>query len=273
MHLYLKLFLSAVTSLCFTFLRAQNALGLIEAERAFARLALDSGVRTAFLKNLDSSGVTFNEGSISNGIKQFSGARESGIKLLWHPAFAAVSLSGDLGFTSGPYEVRKSMETKVLSSGQYNTVWAKNKEGLWKVLVDMGTYYTGSLFNQYQEAESFTALVGASDSAAGYMELENDLNDRYIKKGKAAFTDDIREGSQFLLQDQYPLVTMEAIQQGISKIPESLCFEPVAGGISTTKDLAYMYGVVYNGDKKENYLRIWAHTVEGWILLLQVLKW
>ncbi|WP_262697057.1 hypothetical protein [Chitinophaga alhagiae] len=38
-------------------------------------------------------------------------------------------------------------------------------------------------------------------------------------------------------------------------------------------DLAYVYGNTHHTGKRENYLRVWAHTSTGWKLLLQVLKW
>jgi len=59
--------------------------------------------------------------------------------LVWHPTKAGVARSGELGYTSGTYEMRfKDAAGKmVLDKGKYLTVWKKEADGSWKVLFDM----------------------------------------------------------------------------------------------------------------------------------------
>ncbi len=59
--------------------------------------------------------------------------------LAWHPNKAGVARSGELGYTSGTYEMRlKGAAGKtVLDKGKYLTVWKKEADGSWKVLFDM----------------------------------------------------------------------------------------------------------------------------------------
>ncbi len=55
----------------------------------------------------------------------------------WKPSFADVSLSGDLGYTYGVYELRdKSPAGKVSEKGNYARVW-KKVLGEWKVVIDV----------------------------------------------------------------------------------------------------------------------------------------
>jgi len=60
-------------------------------------------------------------------------------KLAWHPDKAGVADSGELGYTSGTYEVSfKDASGKVVSdTGKYLTMWKKQADGSWKVLLDM----------------------------------------------------------------------------------------------------------------------------------------
>ena len=60
--------------------------------------------------------------------------------LTWMPVGAGIAASGDLGYTYGTYEFQtKDKEGKpVVSHGKYTTIWKKQKDGSWKVALDMG---------------------------------------------------------------------------------------------------------------------------------------
>ncbi len=60
-------------------------------------------------------------------------------KLVWHPDKAGVARSGELGYTSGTYELSfKDASGKTISDkGKYLIVWRRQADGAWKVLFDM----------------------------------------------------------------------------------------------------------------------------------------
>jgi ketosteroid isomerase-like protein len=60
--------------------------------------------------------------------------------LTWKPIGADVSSSGDLGYTYGTYEFRsKDASGKPsVSHGKYTSIWKRQKDGSWKVVLDMG---------------------------------------------------------------------------------------------------------------------------------------
>lgn len=60
--------------------------------------------------------------------------------LTWKPEGADVSSSGDLGYTFGTFEfstVGKDGRPAV-EHGKYTSIWKKQKDGSWKVVLDMG---------------------------------------------------------------------------------------------------------------------------------------
>jgi ketosteroid isomerase-like protein len=61
-------------------------------------------------------------------------------QLMWTPVDAGISMSGDLGYTSGTYEFRsKDKDGKpTVSHGKYTSIWKKQPDGSWKVVLDMG---------------------------------------------------------------------------------------------------------------------------------------
>jgi ketosteroid isomerase-like protein len=60
--------------------------------------------------------------------------------LTWTPMGADMSASGDLGYTYGTYEFHsKDKDGKaVVDHGKYTSIWKKQKDGSWKVVLDMG---------------------------------------------------------------------------------------------------------------------------------------
>jgi ketosteroid isomerase-like protein len=60
--------------------------------------------------------------------------------LLWTPVGGDMSASGDLGYTYGTFEFRfRDKEGKLASNyGKYTSIWKKQKNGSWKVVLDMG---------------------------------------------------------------------------------------------------------------------------------------
>lgn len=60
--------------------------------------------------------------------------------LTWAPVGADISASGDLGYTYGTFEFRsKDKDGKVVvDHGKYTSIWKKQKDGTWKVVLDMG---------------------------------------------------------------------------------------------------------------------------------------
>lgn len=61
------------------------------------------------------------------------------IKLTWTPTLVEAAKSGDLGFSSGTYEMTfKDPSGKMVSDhGKYVTVWQKQHDGSWKAIRDI----------------------------------------------------------------------------------------------------------------------------------------
>jgi ketosteroid isomerase-like protein len=60
--------------------------------------------------------------------------------LTWTPAGADISAAGDLGYTYGTYEFTANGKDgkPVVEHGKYTSIWKKQRDGGWKVVLDMG---------------------------------------------------------------------------------------------------------------------------------------
>jgi ketosteroid isomerase-like protein len=114
---------------------------LFDLEARFAKATAEGGGK-AFATWFDENGV-----SLANGQAPVHG-REAIAKqatwspkdyqLVWTPTDAAMSPAGDMGYTWGHYEGRSrdaDGNTKV-TSGRYLTIWRKEPDGSWKVVLD-----------------------------------------------------------------------------------------------------------------------------------------
>jgi len=61
-------------------------------------------------------------------------------RLIWTPVGADISASADLGYTYGTFEFHsRNKEGKMtVDYGKYTSIWKLQKDGTWKVVLDMG---------------------------------------------------------------------------------------------------------------------------------------
>src|SRR6476659_2820488 len=110
--------------------QAQSALhDMVKTEQAFSKMAEEKNMRDAFLAFIADDGLLFRPGAV-NG-KQWMQEHpvppsDKNPLLAWQPAFAGMSVSGDLGFTTGPWEFKEDRSDQTPSRyGDFVTVWKK----------------------------------------------------------------------------------------------------------------------------------------------------
>jgi ketosteroid isomerase-like protein len=118
---------------------------LIQADRQFAQITAQKGAE-GFVSFFDEHGTILpkNGDPISGPqdllpVFQKTWSAHGGYSLEWTPMKAVLAKSGDLGYTYGSY-VRKFVKDgqPATETGKYVTIWKKQPDGSWKVLLDMG---------------------------------------------------------------------------------------------------------------------------------------
>lgn len=114
---------------------------LFKLEADFARDAAQRG-HQAFVEWFAEDGVELDDGGgiLSKDDMRKQPAWADGTTLTWTPVHAEMAASGDLGYTYGNYVFRHKDKTGKLITdyGKYTSIWKKQKDGSWKVVVDMG---------------------------------------------------------------------------------------------------------------------------------------
>jgi ketosteroid isomerase-like protein len=115
-----------------------------EADSLFSDLADRMGTAFAFSNTVAPDGLVFGSPELVIGpkaVQEYYAAAGGGTALTWHPVFAAVASSLDLGFTIGEYSAtsRGPSGAAVQRFGKYLTVWRREPDGSWKFVVDGGS--------------------------------------------------------------------------------------------------------------------------------------
>ncbi len=126
--------------------REEAERSLREMESRLARVAAAKDVE-AFLSLWAEDAATFSPGDpVAVGrekVREEWGPllRDPGASLTWEPDRVEASQSGDLGYTYGRYESRRTGADgkRVVRTGKYVTIWRKEKDGRWRVVLDIGS--------------------------------------------------------------------------------------------------------------------------------------
>lgn len=113
---------------------------LIEADKDFSRLSVDSGFAKAFIQYAHPDAVLLRKNSMPvKGKEEIASLYQksigSGARLTWEPIDGNIAASGEIGYTYGIYTLQIDSVTE---KGTYVTVWKKDEEGSWKYILDTG---------------------------------------------------------------------------------------------------------------------------------------
>jgi ketosteroid isomerase-like protein len=252
---------------------------LVAAERAFSKLSEEKGIKDSFLANVADDAVVFRPGPVP-GKEWLSAHPNPSAFLAWHPTFAAIARSGDLGWTTGPYEITLKDGRK--GYGQYSTVWRKQPDGRWKFVVDLGIETpaavpeTGPPKLAAAAAPRQAQKIAETAPRESLLAADRDLGKTAAAQGLASAYAAAAADDAYLLRDGHPpFVGKEAIRGALAPDAGGVSWEPAGSGVSAAGDLGYLYGTAARKSPAETgvYMRVWQRQPGGpWKLALDVTK-
>ena len=114
------------------------------ADSLFSDLSYRMGTGFAFSNTVAPDGVVFGSPALLVGpaaVRDHYASRDAASSLTWRPIYAYVAASRDLGFTIGESVStgRGPSGAAVQRFGKYLTVWRREKDGVWRFVVDGGS--------------------------------------------------------------------------------------------------------------------------------------
>ena len=266
---------------------------VVEAEHAFAQHSIDQGMKPAFLAYAAPDGVIINRGGPVNAVESWSKRDPAPTGLLtWWPTYADVSLAGDMGWTTGPYEFReKPTDEKPADTGHFFTVWRRQPDGAWKWVLDLGIRhpalattetvltYPASLRKNVSPAAPSQAGVEAARQSL--VEAERALSEASASEGfRTALLARADDGLRFYRQGTFPVVGKQSFAKAIKVLSEYITWEPLKADVAASGDLGYAYGAYALHPKgserpseKGFYARVWKRERGGpWRVVFNVVN-
>ncbi|HEV2845023.1 MAG TPA: nuclear transport factor 2 family protein [Thermoanaerobaculia bacterium] len=259
---------------------------IVSAERAFAKTSLEKGIREAFLEYLADDAIALEPDPVP--AKEPIRARPAGPGYLtWYPVDAGVSLAGDLGYTTGPYELRPGGkdDTRVIY-GYYSTVWQKQADGSYKAFLDFGIQSPQSdMSAPVKIPPAVPAKIGkdALPKATGALDSMLAADRAFGKaaeKGDAqAYATVLADHARLHRTGAQPYVGKAAILAALSPDPKPLSWEPAGGRVAQSGDFGVTYGKIKRRQsgpdspwvESDSYAHYWRRQGNGpWKLILEV---
>ena len=251
---------------------------LIDAELGYNKLAQEKNFAVASVEVFADDGVAFAPGPV-NGKKFWSKQTDPPI-LTWRPIFATISRSGDLGYTTGPWELRKAKDDpNPAAFGHYNTLWRKDADGMWKVVVDVGVDHPQTA-EPAGEVETFVPefpIARPESVRERWEEAQKSFAELLAKDAGAAVLAKAGDQIRVYRKGAVPAVGKTAAQLMLSSDHGKEMRTRAGGGVSRSNDLAYSYGEYANEHanviEHGVYLSIWQLDLSSeWKLVLDLQK-
>lgn len=236
---------------------------MVAAERAFAADASARDTRAAFLEALAEDGLVFAPGPTS-GKRVWEARKPNKSRLEWAPELAEIAASGDLGYTSGPFRLTPEGAEKPAVFGHYFTIWRKDADGKWKVVIDHGIGHPEQPFPETVQRRGGLGLGEPPSWPVGRAELRSaDLAPAGLLTPRMVSADFLR------LRDGAP---PDGRAEGAA-LPSRALRVDTGLVISAGGDLAATWG---GGEGSPGWIRVWRRPSasdapgHGWVLAVDL---
>jgi len=204
--------------------------------------------------------------------------------LAWQPAFAGMSVSGDMGFTTGPWELKADRSDANPSRyGDFVTVWKKQADGTWKFVVDLGISHpqSGGPQTLWQPPDTNKKTSSKTVDHATALEalLERDRNYASAQRKQELATVYpwyAARAVRLYRKDNLPYIGVQAATEALANTKVPIKWKPIGGDVSRAGDLGYTHGTYEVTDdtktviEKGSYVRIWKKQNGMWRIVMDV---
>jgi hypothetical protein len=250
---------------------------VLRAELAFARLADQKGIRTAFLTWLVNDAKVFNPRMVSAKELYGSEPGDAG-HLVWYPEAMGISGSGDLAWSLGPWTYAPKKGEAVLVSGHFLSVWRKQADGRWKVVADIGVPHAAperpiEPFAIWDAAPiTRKAPSKAPDATPVLVQKEAQLSAAWAEKGGLALLPDLAKEARVLRRGRLPLRNAGELQAVLAADGPGPRWEPALVQMASSGDLGWTCGETGPDERgiAASFLRVWTLEAGAWKVLFDV---
>jgi ketosteroid isomerase-like protein len=244
-----------------------SAADLAAEEAKFAAYSVQHGMRDAFVEFFATDSILLRPDPV-NG-REFMKARQNPpIRLDWKSQLAILSASGDLGLSTGPWTSTSNTDPAAPNShGQFFSVWQKQVDGSWKVLIDHGISHGNNAAPDRPLRALDLAKVKSKLAKTPASDPEKEFALATSARGAAdAYLAAISEQTRLLRDERAPIDGRRAIDAYLKSVPGSWQWQPLKQGESAAGDFAYTLGTWSHRtpagiNTQGHYIRVWVRDL------------
>jgi len=259
---------------------------MIETERSFSHMSEEKGTREAFAAFIADDGILFRPRAVvgKKWMQEHPLPPANNRPLLtWQPIYAFMSRSGDLGYTTGPWQYKSDIkDSKPSAFGNFMTVWKKQTDGNWRFVLDLGISnpepkMTAKPAFSSEPGTNFK-VIDVDQARMALLNEEREFSKASADLGAAeAFLLKADVGVRVYRENQLPFLGRSAGAKAMYPPTTIWAWTPVFADVSRAGDLAYTYGTYELRDKKSgtiseggNYARVWKRVSGMWRVVIDV---
>ena len=261
--------------------QGQSALQeMVKTEQAFSKMAEEQNAREAFMAFIADDGLLFRPGAVNGKKWMLEHPLPTSDKkplLAWQPAYAGMAASGDMGFTTGPWEAKADInDEKPQGYGHFVTVWKKQADGSWKFVVDLGISHpqSGGPLTLWTPAETPNKEFKPVDvpiAREALLERDRNYAAAVLRHGFAkSYAAYAARGVRLYRANNLPFIGREASIEQLSKTTGEVKLIPIGGDVSSAGDLGYTHGTYEAANERGSYVRIWKKQNGLWRIVMDV---
>ena len=259
---------------------------MVATERAFSQTSEEKGIRESFAAFIADDGVLFRPRPVPG--KKWM--QEHPVQpaptrplLTWQPIFAGMSRAGDLGYTTGPWQLKNNIkDAKPSAFGNFMTVWKKQYDGTWRFVLDLGIDNpepsTVPQFSSWTPPSGKFSRADSARARADIVTAEKQFSRAAAERGAVeAFLAYAAPEVRLFRNGHQPFVGRKAAVTALHPLSIGWRWIPGFSDVSMSGDLGYSYGGYELREKSSgkliesgNYARVWRKVGGVWRVVIDV---
>jgi ketosteroid isomerase-like protein len=244
---------------------------LVAAEKVFAAMSVEKGMRAAFLAYLADSALVLQPGPVP-GREAYEKRKEGPAVLWWEPRLAEVSATGTFGYTTGPWEYRASRDADPQAFGHFVSVWETQTDGSWKVILDAGISHERepSAWPLSARAGNGAGFPNRERSRRALLQTERAFADAASQNRSAAYADFSSDDVRLYREGAPPTAGKTAVCRLVGASGQDAAVSASGARVAASGDLGFTIGSVGAGPSSY-FLRIWRREPSGeWRIVIDL---
>jgi ketosteroid isomerase-like protein len=241
---------------------------MAETERAFVRRAQEVSVHEAFMEFFADDAVSFQSGQPASAQAQMRKRpvqpRDPNVLFWWEPRYGDIAASGDLGWLTGPVRTgRKDDGPGKVRHGNYASIWKRQADGRFKVVIDIGTDPPGEVpfppgLTRTPLPNRYTGEEIAPLARAWLLAADRSFNAAARVSLTDAYANTAAPAIRIQRSGHLPFEGRDAALAWVKTQP-AMSAESLYAEAARSADLGYTWGSHSNG----HYVRVWVRDASG----------